>query len=216
MANRRRSIPSKRWRISTLPRSARLQPHGPYLLGGYSGGGVVALEMAHKLADAGEQTTELVMLDTFHPHTTPRRASYREQWNDYRAQGIKYFFTIASGIIIRHTLWRYRNRRLAQILQRGAPVPHELREWYVTSAFISALKKYVPRSYAGKVTLFRAQDVGLMYEHAGPTRGWTPRTLPNIEVVEIPGNHETLVREPGVNVLATNMNDVLERGLTGR
>ena len=50
-----------------------------------------------KLADAGERTTELVMLDTFHPHATARKASYREQWNDYRAQGLKYFLTIVGG-----------------------------------------------------------------------------------------------------------------------
>jgi acyl transferase domain-containing protein/thioesterase domain-containing protein/acyl carrier protein len=188
------------------------QPKGPYLLGGYSGGGVVALEIAHKLAQAGEQTAELVMLDTFHPHTAARKATYRDQFREYREQGLKYFLTIVGGIITRHTVWRYRNRRVAQIVKSGAPVPHELREWVVTTAFLGALRKYAPRTYAGKVTLFRAQDVGLMYEHVGPTRGWDAATLPNLDVIEIPGSHETLVYEPGVTVLATNLTNVLDRG----
>jgi thioesterase domain-containing protein len=188
-----------------------VQPTGPYLLGGYSGGGVVALEIALKLRAVGEQVAEVVLLDTFHPHTAPRKATYREQWNDLRKQGINYAVAIATGIVTRHTLWRYRNWRLATIVRRGTAVPHELREWHVTTAFINALKRYSPRTYAGKVTLFRAQDMGLMYEHVGPTRGWDTATLPNLDVIEIPGSHETLVRDPGVDVLATHLNGLLAR-----
>src|SRR4029077_8113983 len=44
-----------------------VQPEGPYLLGGYSGGGVVAFEMAHQLTAAGEAVALLVMFDTFPP-----------------------------------------------------------------------------------------------------------------------------------------------------
>ena len=38
-------------------------PHGPYLLGGYSFGAVVAFEMAHQLRRAGEQVDVLFLLD---------------------------------------------------------------------------------------------------------------------------------------------------------
>jgi acyl transferase domain-containing protein/aryl carrier-like protein len=37
---------------------------GPYLLGGYSGGGMVALEMAHQLQQLGEQVRYLVLFDS--------------------------------------------------------------------------------------------------------------------------------------------------------
>jgi acyl carrier protein len=42
----------------------RAQPAGPYLLGGFSGGGITALEMAHQLLAAGEEVALLAMLDT--------------------------------------------------------------------------------------------------------------------------------------------------------
>jgi len=42
----------------------RVQPQGPYLLGGFSGGGLVAFEMARQLELAGEHTAALVLLDT--------------------------------------------------------------------------------------------------------------------------------------------------------
>ena len=45
-----------------------VQPHGPYLLAGYSGGGVIAFEMARRLDAAGEPIGLLAFIDTFHPH----------------------------------------------------------------------------------------------------------------------------------------------------
>lgn len=41
------------------------QPHGPYFLGGYSAGGMVALEIATMLQNAGKEVALLVMIDTF-------------------------------------------------------------------------------------------------------------------------------------------------------
>ncbi|MEM7320341.1 MAG: SDR family NAD(P)-dependent oxidoreductase, partial [Pseudomonadota bacterium] len=42
----------------------QVQPHGPYLLSGFSGGGITAFEMARQLQAAGEQVALLTMLDT--------------------------------------------------------------------------------------------------------------------------------------------------------
>jgi hypothetical protein len=35
--------------------------------------------------------------------------------------------------------------------------------------------------------------------------------LPRLEVVEVPGGHDSLVREPNVRVLASGLEDVLRR-----
>jgi NAD(P)-dependent dehydrogenase (short-subunit alcohol dehydrogenase family) len=42
----------------------QVQPRGPYLLGGFSGGGLTAWEMAHQLEQAGEEVSLLALLDT--------------------------------------------------------------------------------------------------------------------------------------------------------
>ncbi|RKZ86643.1 MAG: hypothetical protein DRR19_14710, partial [Candidatus Parabeggiatoa sp. nov. 1] len=44
-----------------------VQPQGPYCLGGYSSGGVVAFEMAQQLKRQGEPISHLIMFDTFPP-----------------------------------------------------------------------------------------------------------------------------------------------------
>ena len=49
-----------------------VQPEGPYMLGGYSGGGLVAFEMAHQLTAAGETVALVVMFDTFPPKIADR------------------------------------------------------------------------------------------------------------------------------------------------
>ncbi len=42
----------------------QVQPQGPYLLGGFSGGGLIAWEIARQLEAAGEAVPLLVLLDT--------------------------------------------------------------------------------------------------------------------------------------------------------
>ena len=41
-----------------------VQPQGPYLLGGWSAGGLIALEMAQQLLGQGESIRMLALLDT--------------------------------------------------------------------------------------------------------------------------------------------------------
>jgi amino acid adenylation domain-containing protein len=48
-----------------------VQPHGPYCLGGYSFGGVVAFEIARQLQDEGEEVALLALLDAGAPSVYP-------------------------------------------------------------------------------------------------------------------------------------------------
>jgi thioesterase domain-containing protein len=55
-----------------------VQPHGPYLFGGYSFGGIVAYEMARQARDAGEAVAGLVLVDSYTPDSGVMRAL--ERW----------------------------------------------------------------------------------------------------------------------------------------
>ncbi len=78
MACRRAVFTAISRRMTRLPEAAadyiaelrQVQPHGPYLLGGFSGGGLTAWEMAQQLEAAGEEVALLVLLDTPLPHAT--------------------------------------------------------------------------------------------------------------------------------------------------
>jgi thioesterase domain-containing protein len=190
----------------------RQQPSGPYLLGGYSGGGVVALEMARKLTEAGERTNEVVLLDTFHPGTSEREVGWRDHLDGVATEGISYLRRHASAMATRHFTWSRQDRRLRNILKAGEAVPHELREWHIATTFLDALRRHVPSRYTGNVTLFRAREVARVYEHTGPRLGWDTTVLPSLDVVQVPGGHDSLVREPNVRVLAAGLEEVLRRG----
>jgi thioesterase domain-containing protein/aryl carrier-like protein len=189
----------------------KMQPQGPYLLGGYSGGGVVALVMARKLAEIGERTTHVLLLDTFHPATEARKVTWRDRLNGLVTGRHEYVKAMVGGMIARHLVWPMRQRRLQGHLRRGTSVPHELRELYISTAFLDSVRRHVPSSYTGEVTLFRAQYVDTTYQHVGARLGWTEALLPKLRVVEVPGDHDSLVREPNVRVLSAGLDEVLRR-----
>jgi thioesterase domain-containing protein/malonyl CoA-acyl carrier protein transacylase/acyl carrier protein len=188
------------------------QAHGPYLLGGYSGGGVVALEIARKLAEAGERTNEIVLLDTFHPSTSARAVTWRDHFEGVVKEGLPYLRRHVNATVERHFVWARQDRRLRSHLKRNEAVPHELREWHLATSFLDALRRHTPAPYSGRVTLFRAQEVARAYDHLGERIGWDENVLPNLELFEVPGGHDSLVREPNVRVLVAGLDKVLSRG----
>jgi pimeloyl-ACP methyl ester carboxylesterase len=64
----------------------KVQPSGPYFLGGYSMGGIVAYEMARRLLAEGDKVGLLALLDTYSGQGRQRvlwpwlRYQWREFW----------------------------------------------------------------------------------------------------------------------------------------
>ncbi|HXW93191.1 MAG TPA: thioesterase domain-containing protein [Terriglobales bacterium] len=115
-----------------------LQAHGPYLLIGYSLGGLVILEMAQRLAANGEKVALLAMLDSY-PHirrlSRGQRLRLAMQQMRYRISGGRSLYTIlqsANGTRLSSTMQRVRD-----------------------SAFL-ALERYQPRFYPGSIRFVRA------------------------------------------------------------
>ncbi|KAJ9635850.1 hypothetical protein H2201_000154 [Coniosporium apollinis] len=49
-----------------------VQPEGPYLLGGWSMGGMIAIRMAKVLQEMGEKVLHVIMIDSANPESFPR------------------------------------------------------------------------------------------------------------------------------------------------
>jgi thioesterase domain-containing protein len=60
------------WAAFCLPVLRRLRPTGPYVLGGWSFGGVVALSLAERLAAEGESVRRVLLFDSRLPKQHPR------------------------------------------------------------------------------------------------------------------------------------------------
>jgi amino acid adenylation domain-containing protein len=195
------------------------QPYGPYRLGGYSSGGLIAFEMARQLAAAGQAVALVALLDSYAP-SAPGQARLRPAALRNLAASLPHWLRDLSRLERRQILARVRRRRLAA--QHGAATltagdylgEAELAELPARHrAFVDAhwqaLAAYQPQAYAGRVTLFRAQAQAL--SRAGdPDKGWGALALGGVDIRQFPGSHRTLLSEPWVAGLARVMQTKLD------
>jgi thioesterase domain-containing protein/acyl carrier protein len=186
-------------------------PNGPFFLGGYSGGGVVAYELAQRLRAEGADVPLLVFLDTFHPHAAPRKATLRERMNRLLEEGPSYISRQGKFKLTRHIEELSTELKIRFLEGNDLPLPLELREIQLTRAFVNAASRYRPKRYEGRVLLFRARMIAEIYQHMGPTLGWQD-LVPGLEIVEVPGGHDSLVLEPNVQVLASHLTRAMAHG----
>jgi thioesterase domain-containing protein len=187
-----------------LSEIAKVSPSGPYLLGGYSAGGIVAFEMAQRLASAGHTVPLLVLLDTFGPRVKPLPTSLKDHMSNLLKEGPKYLSRRAKDKINRHADELSNVLKIRFYMSQGQPLPYELRDQQLTLAFLEAADRYRAQPYAGRTILYRASHVAAPFRHAGPKHGWD-ELLPNIDVVEVPGDHDSLVYEPNVTIMTTHL-----------
>jgi thioesterase domain-containing protein len=195
-----------------------VQPAGPYLLGGYSGGGVIAFEMARQLQDAGHEVARLVFLDTFLPGAASpegqglgaraggRLQALMSEGPSYMAKWMRERWAFES--------WRFREWRLTLPRPAGKPLPASLREVMLTRAFHAAADRYDLRPLNVPIVLFTAAERGPGTEQVGEDLGWSPFAAAGLDIRPSPGTHDDLVRAPNVDSLADALAGVL-RDATG-
>jgi thioesterase domain-containing protein len=93
-------------------------------------------------------------------------------------------------------------------------VPYELRDVWLTQAFLSAAAHYRPSPFDRKVTLLLAQDVIAPASAAGSQYGWAGLAPAGLEVFHVPGTHFTLMDDPNVAAVATALAGRLEEAHT--
>lgn len=194
-----------------------VQPHGPYLLGGFSGGGIAAFEMAQQLRRVGEDVGLLVLLDSLLPFNEPLTLLDRVkiQRDNLTSKGPDYVREWA----VNRVRWERDRRRKRR---DGPAVPTEhgaLHSTVIEAAFYRSLEAYKPEPYPGVITLYRPP---LAPHHVfGPNRqinaerwfiyednGWG-RFGEHVDVTEVPGTHDSMVLEPNVRVLAGHIREDL-------
>ncbi len=183
----------------------RIQPHGPYFLGGGSLGGIVALEMAQRLGAAGETIGLLTMFDSWGPiwfspeHQPPAPARLWRRIEGHVRRTRREGATEEIKLLFRRGIERVRmyvRLAAARVLRAtGAELPHNLRYFYVEYANLAALQRYAPRPYDGDVVLFRALD-DPDADFSDPTMGWSASVNGRVEVIDAPGTHNSLVHDP--------------------
>ena len=185
-----------------------LQPGGPYLLAGYSGGGLVALEMARVLTDAGQRVDLLAFIDTFHPQMPVRRVNMTMRLGRVRDEGVAYLRGALEGWASRRRA-RQQHDEVDRLVALDQPVPPELRDLHLTGAFERVAARYAPRRWKGRAVLLRAEEAAYIYRDAGPAYGWED-VVSEVDIVRVPGNHANLLLEPNASVLTRSLAQAIE------
>jgi acyl-CoA synthetase (AMP-forming)/AMP-acid ligase II/thioesterase domain-containing protein len=162
------------------------RPDGPYILCGFSAGGVIAYEMAQRLKAMGKEVPLLIFLDS-------RGPSFNWWFHAPRAK--------LSGM--RSDLWRPRCERY---LKNGQAIPYDLRNTYIISTYRSAVERFRPKPYSGEILYVRSS------ERADEPDGWDHMLTGLVRTEVIKGKHLDILREPRVRDLVR----ILEKHLSGR
>jgi thioesterase domain-containing protein len=212
----------------------QVQRTGPYHLGGWSFGGLVAFEMAQQLRRAGESVALLVVLDTPAPGLQRYlgvRQSLRviaqtilggawEYLRDYEylaagsrqssvpqhVRGLRRAYGLGRSFVNRAAIARVVPAE-SRLLMYHLPTIREM--VHLLRPGIRSTLRYRPSSFAGQVTLLRTKEHSAEGVHSA-LLGWDTVSSMEVEVRPIPGNHLTLLRQPYMAEVAQVLQDVLD------
>ncbi|WSF36594.1 amino acid adenylation domain-containing protein [Streptomyces sp. NBC_01351] len=188
-------------------------PDGPYRLGGWSMGGVIALEIARLLAGRGRTVELVAAVDLLEP---PGRA---EPASD--AALLARFARDLAGLAgstwhpepaeFEPTNGRSPMEELLTRARHAAVLPDEIDAATLerlASRFLRlsrALADHEPAAYRGRVRLLRAMDGAT----ASTTRQWLALLGDRAESIDVPGDHYSVMRSPYLQTLAAELDKAL-------
>jgi thioesterase domain-containing protein len=180
-----------------------VQPRGPYSLGGWCFGGVIAFEVARQLRAAGEEIDLIAAIDT----RAPVAANIPDSADD--ATLLSWFardLAVPSGKTLDippdelrslggGEAFDYILARAAAlgVLAEDADRAQVLRYFEAYLANGIALQTYTPEPAALDLLLLRAVDENADY---GPALGWENLVKGSLEIVDVPGDHNSVMYPP--------------------
>ncbi|HEX7843179.1 MAG TPA: SDR family NAD(P)-dependent oxidoreductase [Kofleriaceae bacterium] len=202
-----------------------IQPEGPYLLGGWSLGGVIALEITRQLERDHQTVTLLAVFDS----PAPTDANIPDEADARLVTAFASYLGARHGKLFPAPNGQWdgldldaRLRRVLDWAQRTSVMPpatdlsqlRSLMDAYARGlrASIRYLAGYAPERCAAPIAYFRATDVLGSYGHVFPdtSSGWHRFTSQPLTLVETPGDHYTMFLPPNAAALATKLGSLLQ------
>lgn len=175
------------------------QPHGPYNLGGWCYGGMIAYEMACQLMEAGEDMGSLILIDTYVMNSDYDRKlvvvnqveninrEYYENsplFEDFRGRGM-----------------------IEEIIENSRRVGRNMAD-------------FAPRTYAGRVHYFKATQIAenlstsqrtyfahIIREQAGGMEKYVPSH--QLTIYDIPEHHDGMMSDAGRKVMSNRIRNIM-------
>lgn len=199
------------WLTHHRHRMAEMDLRPPYLLAGYSFGGVLALEMARGLVSASLGVDYVGLIDTIRPRVRPVKLR----------DAIPYHLFEAAMLLGRAAQRSYLERELRlrvvrqtpepilrarrTVLRRPQPTTKTRTFEKPTSPLVRAIQRSYLKYEAGPTTIpvhIYCTDASVERCNGDPSLNWAPFLKGGFDVTPIDGTHTTLFTEPHVDRLA--------------
>ena len=203
-----------------VKRIREARPVGPYCLAGYSFSGMLAYEVACQLRATGGEVQVVAILDE-----GPRpKALFFAALTISLARAQNLPFWIAEDILrtslhenvarVRRTIKDWTRAPLGISAVTGASRVSVERIWDV-DGIAPAIRRvmennlqlffdYIPKPYPGRIMLFRARARPLLHS-LDRDLGWGKLAAGGVEIIDLPGSHANLLREPSMRVIAERL-----------
>lgn len=196
----------------------KIQPTGPYLLGGYSAGGRAALQIVHQLEAGGDKVGCALIMDTFGPDypkllpsVTPRMFNRLKILRRVESYLWKFWILDWAG-----------KRDL--ILSREKPLTSRVSNWIEkrtgeyrkanarTGSGVRQVDDFPFQQIKSPIVLIRAKR-GLMGVQKDHSLGWRQIFGDKLSVVDVPGDHEAILFGPRVVHIGKVIQELLDRAV---
>ncbi|MDQ0486348.1 polyketide synthase 13 [Streptomyces thermodiastaticus] len=202
-------------------RIRQIRPEGPWTLGGWSYGGVVAQETARLLSRAGE-VTALVLVDSILPLPAPPVATPAEEARRRFAGFAAYVHTVYGVELELPYVELGAMDDTAQVdlvlalLEKAVDLPPAVLAHQRSSYLdLRSAERHSPGPYPGRTLLYRATRPAphtvrdARYERTDATLGWDAH-CPDLTVTDLPAHHLALLDPPAVDTLAADLARALD------
>jgi thioesterase domain-containing protein/acyl carrier protein len=210
-----------------------VQPKGPYYLGGFSFGGLVAYEMARQLVDAGETVGLLALLEPtpikvmvssnnngiatseqISAISTNEKIIHKLNRHGHNMMGLKpkelisYIWTSGYGLI--NYRFNEGKRQLFKLyLKTNRSIPDRWRNYYLMRIVSrNAIARYRPRSYKGRAALFIIDRNSNLDLHSD----WKKLIVGDLTIHTFPTSHVGILKMPHIKKVAEVLsNSVMDK-----
>jgi amino acid adenylation domain-containing protein len=184
----------------------RVQPHGPYIIGGFSTfGGFIAWEITRQLREVGEEIKLLFLIEAYGPGERTGRIHLACRY--------------ACNVLM--LSWKekllYVRKKIAWIREKISDYwgitrhsPEESRElWDAMALHKQAALSYEAPPRQENIILIRCQRPPYS-SPSDPEAGWGQTALGKIRIHTVPGDHYTMFEPPGDRMMADILNRTLK------
>jgi amino acid adenylation domain-containing protein len=192
-----------------------IQPSGPYFLGGYSAGGLVAFEMARLLQDRGESVELLVLFDSYlHPHSlssviAPHQRSAWMRGTEGLARRMSQMRVLDQDrrrLVVGRDVARMWSTIKLNMYSAAKQLHLPAFRLDSVSAFLLALRNYSPRPLGANVLLFLATKPAPEVAK-GLELIWKKLITGTLDIRHIETDHDELLDESHARLLAAQIED---------